>query len=256
MSYEGMSAEVIRLRGHGGKDISAYIARPLGEGPFPGVLLIHHAPGWDEWYREATRKMAHHGYIAISPHLYTDFGEGSPDDIGAKARAAGGIADADMLADAEASIHHVRALPSCNGKVGVMGTCSGGRNSYVVACRSKEKVDAVVDMWGGGVVTAPADLTPKRPMAAIDMTKDLQCPILGIFGNDDRAPTPEQVNLHEAELKKQGKNYEFHRYDGAGHGFFYYDRPAYRMEAALDGWKRIFAFFEKYLDAKVPAGVR
>jgi carboxymethylenebutenolidase len=55
------------------------------------------------------------------------------------------------------------------------------------------------------------------------------------------------VNLHEAELKKHGKTYEFHRYDGAGHGIFYYDRPMYRVEQALDGWKKVFAFFEKHL---------
>jgi carboxymethylenebutenolidase len=48
-------------------------------------------------------------------------------------------------------------------------------------------------------------------------------------------------------LKKHGKNYEFHRYDGAGHGFFYYDRPPYRIEQALDGWKKVFAFCEKHL---------
>ena len=76
-------------------------------------------------------------------------------------------------------------------------------------------------------------------MAPIDYTKDLSCPMIGIFGNDDKSPSPEQVNQHEAELKKHGKNYEFHRYDGAGHGFFYYDRPAYRQEQAVDGWKKV-----------------
>ncbi len=68
-----------------------------------------------------------------------------------------------------------------------------------------------------------------------------------LFGNDDKSPSPEQVNQHEAELKKCGKNYEFHRYDGAGHGFFYYDRPAYRQEQAVDGWKKVLAFCEKNL---------
>ena len=53
-----------------GEPISAYTARPLGAGPFPGIVLIHHLPGWDEWYREATRKFAHHGYAAISHNLY------------------------------------------------------------------------------------------------------------------------------------------------------------------------------------------
>ena len=72
-------------------------------------------------------------------------------------------------------------------------------------------------------------------------------PLLGLFGNDDRAPSPEQVNQHETALKKHGKMYEFQRYDGAGHGFFYWHRPLYRPEQAMDGWSKIFAFFGKYL---------
>jgi len=72
-------------------------------------------------------------------------------------------------------------------------------------------------------------------------------PILGLFGNEDKSPTPDQVNQHEAELKKHGKQYEFHRYDGAGHGFFYYDRAAYRQEQAVDGWKKLFAFTDRTL---------
>src|SRR5665213_3490123 len=70
---------------------------------------------------------------------------------------------------------------------------------------------------GGRVVMGKEELNAKTPVAPIDMTRDLCCPLLGLFGNDDRAPSPEQVNQHEAELKKQGKTYEFHRYDGAGH---------------------------------------
>ena len=48
-------------------------------------------------------------------------------------------------------------------------------------------------------------------------------------------------------LKKHGKDYEFHRYDGAGHGNFYYARPMYRIEQALDGWEKVWAFFDKHL---------
>ena len=71
--------------------------------------------------------------------------------------------------------------------------------------------------------------------------------MLGIFGNEDQAPTAEQVDLHEEALKRHNKSYEFHRYDGAGHGFFYYDRAAYRAEQAVDGWSKVFAFLEKHL---------
>ena len=91
------------------------------------------------------------------------------------------------------------------------------------------------------------NLTPKTPVAPIDYTGDLTCPILGLFGNEDRNPSPEQVDEHEAALKKLGKVYQFHRYDGAGHGFFYYHRPNYRQAQAVDGWEKVFAFLDKHL---------
>ena len=93
----------------------------------------------------------------------------------------------------------------------------------------------------------PDQLNPKTPVSPLDYTRELSCPILGLFGNEDSSPPPEQVNQHEAELKKLGKNYEFHRYDGAGHGFFYYHAPMYRQAQAVDGWQKTFAFLEKYL---------
>jgi carboxymethylenebutenolidase len=68
-----------------------------------------------------------------------------------------------------------------------------------------------------------------------------------LFGEEDKNPTPESVHQLEEELKKYGKNYEFHTYPGAGHGFFYYPGVGYRPEAAVDGWKKMFTFFEKYL---------
>jgi carboxymethylenebutenolidase len=53
----------------------------------------------------------------------------------------------------------------------------------------------------------------------------------------------------EESPKRHGKASEFHRYDGAGHGFFAVDRPGYRPEQAVDGWQKLFAFFERYLSA-------
>src|SRR3989304_594956 len=89
--YEGMLAETITHQGFNGDLIHAYYARPLGPGPFPGMVVIHHMPGWDDWYREATRKFAHHGYAAISPNLYFRAGHGTPEDVAARVRADGGI---------------------------------------------------------------------------------------------------------------------------------------------------------------------
>jgi carboxymethylenebutenolidase len=94
---------------------------------------------------------------------------------------------------------------------------------------------------------APSDLSEARPVAPIDLTAGLSAPLLGIFGNDDSHPTPEQVNRHEAELRRLGKDYEFHRYDGAGHGFFYYHAPMYRPEQTMDAWEKIYTFFGRHL---------
>ena len=245
-AYEGMLAETIPLAGHNGAIINAYTARPLGPGPFPGVVVVHHMPGWDEFYREAARRFAHHGYNVIMPNLYARAGHSTPDDMSAKVRAEGGAKDDEVLGDLQAGMDWVCALPTSGGKVGMVGGCSGGRHTFLAACRLKG-IAAAIDLWGGGVIMTPDQITPARPVAPIEYTKDLSCPLLGIFGNDDASPNIDQVNEHEDALKKAGKQYEFHRYDGAGHGFFSYDRPAYRQQQAMDAWGHMFAWFEKYL---------
>lgn len=249
MPYEGLHAETVSFRGHNGDESEAYYARPLRPGKVPGIVVIMHMPGWDEWIIDTTRKFAHHGFAAIAPHLYFRYGPGSPDDLAAKARAAGGASDDEVVGDVAGAMQFLRAQANANGKVGVIGFCSGGRHSYLAACRIPD-FNAVVDCWGGRVIVDdPADLTDKRPVAPIDLTEKLNAPLLGLFGNDDKAPSPDQVNRHEALLKKLGKNYEFHRYDGAGHAFFNYTSPNYRVQPALDGWTKVFAFLRKHLGA-------
>ena len=246
MAYEGMIAEMVSVSGHNGDKIEAYLARPTGPGPFPGVVLIHHLPGWDEWYREATRRFAHHGYAAISHNLYQRVGEGDAADVAAKARAEGGVSDAQMIGDTEGTVQWLKMQPYFSGKVGVIGSCSGGRQAFLYACKT-DSIDACVDLWGGRVIQAEDDRPEKQPVPPIEFTKDLSCPVLGIFGNEDRSPSPPEVDEHEEELKRHGKDYEFHRYDGAGHGIFYYDRPMYRIEQAIAGWEKVWAFFDKHL---------
>ena len=247
MSYESMLAETVAFTGHKGDVGEAYYARPLGAGPWPGVVLIHHMPGWDWWIKEATRTLAYNGFPTIAPHLYFREGPGSPDDVGARVRAAGGVSDEQVMGDVRGCMNFLRAQPYSNGKVGVIGFCSGGRHAYLAACTHPD-FDALVDCWGGNVIVDDkSQLNAKRPVAPIDLTEKLRCPLLGLFGNDDENPNRDQVNRTEAVLKKLGKQYEFHRYDGAGHAFFNAARVAYRAEQALDGWGKVFAFFRKHL---------
>jgi carboxymethylenebutenolidase len=249
MAYDGQLAEMVKFQGFKDDRGDAYYARPTRAGRFPGVVVIHHLPGWDEWIIEVTRKFAHYGYAAIAPHLYFRDGPGSPDDIGARVRAAGGVADEQAMGDVAGAIKFLRAQPHANGKVGVIGFCSGGRHTYLAAC-TVPGIDAAVDCWGGNVIVDdPKLLNAKRPVAPIDLTEKMTCPLFGIFGNDDANPTADQVNRTEAVLKKLGKNYEFHRYDGAGHAFFNTLRDAYRPEQAIDGWRKVFDFFNRQLAA-------
>jgi carboxymethylenebutenolidase len=245
-SSQGIRSEVITFPGGNGDQIHAYVAQPTTGGLRGGIVAVHHLPGWDEFYREFSDRLARHGYTVICPDLYCRFGHGTPDDIAAKARSEGGAPDDVVVADLAAAREWLLAQPASNGKAGIIGTCSGGRHALLTASRTPG-FDAVADLWGGGVIMGPDDLSPARPVAPVDYTADLTAPLLGLFGNDDRYPTPEQVNQHEAELKKYGKDYEFHRYDGASHAFFYYQTPAYRPEAAMDGWAKIFTFFAEHL---------
>jgi carboxymethylenebutenolidase len=249
MSYPSLLAETVSFRGHNGDQGEAYLARPTRPGKFPGVIVIHHMPGWDEWITEVVRKFAHHGFAAISPHLYFRDGPGNPDDIGARVRAAGGVPDDQVVGDAAGAMAFLRAQQNHNGKIGIIGFCSGGRHAYLCGCRIAD-LDAVVDCWGGNVVVDDkSQLNAKRPVAPIDLSEQLRAPLLGIFGNDDQNPNADQVNRTEATLKRLGKTYEFHRYDGAGHAFFNTSRSAYRPEQAADGWEKVFAFLRKQLAA-------
>ena len=76
------------------------------------MVIIHHAPGWDEWYRECAVRFAHHGYATISPNLYFREGHGTPEDVGAKVRAAGGVPDDQVLGDLDGALNFSAPSPT------------------------------------------------------------------------------------------------------------------------------------------------
>jgi len=164
-----MAAETVTISGHNGDGIEAYFARPTSPGPHPGVVVIHHMPGYDRSTKEIVRTFAVYGYAACCPNLFHRYAPGaSPPDAAAAARDAGGVPDAQCVDDVRGAADFLRELPSSNGRVGVIGYCSGGRQAYLVACSLD--VDAAVDCYGGRVVATAEDLTPARPVAPIDLT--------------------------------------------------------------------------------------
>jgi carboxymethylenebutenolidase len=245
-----LRAETVRIQGAGGDEIEAYLARPLdGNNVVRGVgsvIVIHHLPGYDEGTKEITRRFAAHGYLAICPNLYSREAPGAdPDDAAALARSQGGVPDERLVGDVAGAAAHLRSLPGSNGRVGTIGYCSGGRQSFLAAVSLD--LDAAVDCYGAFVTGTLPEGYPLQVTTLEDRVGELHCPLLGLFGAEDKYPSPEHVAELEGLLKEAGKSYEFHSYEGAGHAFFATDRPSYRPEAAKDGWQRIFAFYGEHL---------
>jgi carboxymethylenebutenolidase len=88
---------------------------------------------------------------------------------------------------------------------------------------------------------------PLKVQPIVGLSKDLSCPLLGLFGAEDKFPSPEETAELSKVLDEFGKPHEFHTYEGAGHAFFAVNRPAYRVEAANDGWEKIWDFYGRYL---------
>jgi carboxymethylenebutenolidase len=241
LSYDAVLSESVAINGAGGDQIEAYLARPLSSGPRGGVVVIHHMPGYDAATKEMTRRFAVLGYNAICPNLYTREAPGaSPDDAAAAARASGGVPDDRLVGDVAGAAAALRALSTANGKVGVIGHCSGGRQAFLAAVSLD--VDAAVDCYGAAVVEG----APGRE-SLIGRAGDLGCPLLGLFGREDSHPAPAETAVLEQRLSELGKTFEFHTFDGAGHAFFAVNRPSYRVEAANEGWDLITAFYGRYL---------
>jgi carboxymethylenebutenolidase len=246
---DSIMTAAVRIQGAGGDQVEAYLARPAEHGARGGVVLVHHMPGYDRWSKEVARRFATDGYDVLLPNLYSREAPGAePDDAAAVARARGGVPDDRLVGDVAGAATHLRALDSSNGKVGVIGHCSGGRQAVLAACNLD--LDAAVDCYGAYVVGSPPETHPMYSLKIRgfeDQLPKLGCPLLGLFGNQDAHPSPDEVAELDRLLTEYGKEHEFHGYDGAGHGFFGADRPSYRVEAALDGYRRIGDFFARHL---------
>lgn len=248
MLVDALTTDLITIQGHNGDDIEAYVARPLSTDAKGGVVVIHHLPGFDRGTKEIARRFAEMGYLAICPNLYSREAPGAaPDDAAAAVRALGGIPDAQLVGDVDGAAGWLRSQDDSNGKVGVIGYCSGGRQAFLAAVRLQ--LDAAVDCYGAAVVAAPGPTSVLKVTPLIDESANLSCPLLGLFGAEDKTPSPEETAELDRVLTELGKVHEFHTFEGAGHAFFATHRTAYNVEAANEGWELIDSWFARYLEA-------
>jgi len=231
-----------------GAAIEAYLARPSEGGSGAGIIVIHEAFGPVEHIHDLARRFANIGYTAVAPNLYSRVGAPGSDDMQAVFTKMFGLSDAQTVRDLEGAAALLRDQPGSNGKVGVIGFCSGGRQTLLYAC-SSATADAAVDCWGGFTRRANQDTvtTPERPTPVLDLVDQLHCPLYAVFGGNDQNPAPSDAQEMETRLQRTNKTFTVEVFEEAGHAFLADYRPSYHESSAFALWPKIVAFLETHL---------
>jgi carboxymethylenebutenolidase len=228
-----------------GDDLKGYLARPGGEGPFPGLILIHDVRGLYEHYRDVARRFAKEGYATFAVDLYSR--EGAPElpDMAAVFRWMRELPDRRVLADLDAATTFLASRSDVRADaIGVTGFCMGGQYALMAAC-TIDRLAACVSWYG---MLRYAETNDTKPQSPLDLVPRLHCPYLGLFGAEDAIIPLADVEELRRRLAGDKKTYEVEVYEGAGHAFFNDSRPdAYRPAVAAVAWERATAFFAKYL---------
>lgn len=222
-----------------GHQMWAYLCLPEVPGPNPGVVIIQHGTGVDDWVQDMTRKASAAGYAAIAPDLYH---REDPNESDIMARF-GRLRDENIIQDVNGAIELLRRHPGVRGdRIGITGFCLGGRVTYMMAGVNPALRAAGV-FYGGNTMVSWGGAGP----TPFDRTPSISCPVIGFFGDDDTNPSPEDVKRLDAELTSHGKVHQFHSYPGAGHSFQWNGTTDYRSEAARDSWEKLLAWFQAHL---------
>lgn len=247
----GLAAEELTFPGANGTEVNGYLARPSSGGPHPGMIVIHEAGGLNDHIRDVCNRFANIGYVALGVDLYTR--EGGPPTAGnmqAIMARLFSMSDATILGDLEGAADHLRSREECNGKLGCIGFCMGGRLTLLFAC-SSEKLDAAVDCWGGFIDTANGQerTTELRPNPPLELASKVRCRLYAAVGAEDHNPSPESGKRLREQLAESdyAEDCRVEVYEGAGHAFFADYRATYRPEAAAKLWERIVPFLKEHL---------
>ena len=231
----------------GDYSMPVYEARPATGSNHPIIIVISEIWGVHEWVKDCTRRFAKQGYCAVAPELFQrEGGVGQIPNIQDILKIVLAVPRKQVLGDIAAATDWAKTRPGVKAdKVGVTGWCWGGSTVYQVAATNPAIKAAVA--WYGPPARPYPD-TP-NPVTGFDVAKDIHVPFLGLYGETDQGPKPEDAKKLEEMLKQHNKDVEIVIYPGAGHGFFADYRPSYNAAAAADAWKRSTAFFEKNLKA-------
>lgn len=243
-----VQGEMVEIRTGDGV-MPAYRSQPVGEGPFPGVIVVMEAFGLNGHIKEVADRIAREGYVTIAPDLYYRHPGERVCAYSELQRAIGLMMELPgydaIVGDVRATIDHLEALPSVKrGAIGMTGFCMGGFITFLAACRLPLR--AAAPFYGGGI---GRNMMPseRRPHPPIEEAQGIGAKMVVFYGEKDAFIPPDEVALVKERLAALGKDAEVIVYPGADHGFFCEERPSYHAAAAQDAWKRLLRLFETTL---------
>ena len=224
-------------------EVPGHLAAPGGGGPWPGVVAIHEAFGFNDDIKGIADRFAEHGYLALAPDFFAG-GESRLACVRAAFRelnsGAGPTFDA-----LDAARSWLAARDDCTGSVGVVGFCMGGGFALLAAPRS-----------GFGAASVNYGRVPEDAERVLAGA----CPIVASYGGKDRGLRGHPERLERA-LTTLGVEHDLKVYPDAGHSFLNRNSGAmafvlskvlnvgYHGPSAEDAWRRILAFFNTHLHA-------
>lgn len=220
----------------GGSPMTLSLAEPDGAGPHPAVLVAHHRGGVDDFTRYVLARLARIGLLAAAPDFYHRRPKGE-DPVASLTT----LKDNELLDDINAAVDRLLTMPLVRkDRIGTVGHCLGGRTSFLALVHRPVFMAAVL-LYHGNIFESRGEGMPP-PFA---LTANVKCPILGLFGRDDKNPSPAAVETLSEELRRLGIRHEFHSYDEAGHAFQdFHAARQYRARAADDAWEKLLGFLE------------
>ena len=215
----------------GREQVPGYLSAPEGKGPFPGLILIHEWWGLNDQIKGVADRLAKEGYAVLAVDLYRGRSTADP-EVAHQYMA--GLPDDRATRDILAAFSHLQQQSDIRkDRIGSIGFCMGGKFSAQLAVNEPKLAAGVI--FYGSVPTDPATL------------QKIQAPVIGFFGQNDKAITPDMANSFEQEMKKLGKNVSVTIYPGAGHAFMNQTGKSYNEAAAKDAWPKMLQFLQKHL---------
>ena len=240
----GLIAGEVKVFVSGG-EIPAYRAMPAKGKNFPTVLVVQEIFGVHEHIKDVCRRFAKLGYLAIAPELYARQGDVSTlTDITAIQKIVATVPDAQVMSDLDATVAYAKKSGGNTARLGITGFCWGGRIVWLYAAHNPGLKAGVA--WYGRLTPPPPErANALQPTHPIQVVKDLNAPVLGLYaGKDQGIPVADVEKMRDA-LKAAGKPSEIVLYPNAAHGFHADYRPSYSKTDAADGWAKLQAWFKK-----------